>query len=76
MTNLLEELHDLIWITTSTRLLEQAKKNEALVRKLLSLWVSEIPPAIAIDENNNIIGLTPEDTPIGVKGFILRLIEE
>lgn len=76
MTKHLEDLRDLIQAETHTRLLIQAQRNEVLVKKLLSRWVSEIPPAIAIDENNNIIGLTPEDTPIGVKGFILRLIEE
>ncbi len=60
---------------TERALLLLTKSNEAKTRFLLEHWVSELEPALAFDENLNIIGLTPADTPIGIKGFILYLEE-
>jgi len=51
----------------------KAQTDERKVRFLLEHWVSELEPALAIDDNHKIIGLTPADTPLGVKGFIMRL---
>lgn len=55
------------------KLIANAKMREIIVRELLNHWVSEIPPALAEDLNGKILGLTPDDTPLGVKGFILSL---
>lgn len=47
--------------------------NEATVKSLLSRWVSELEPCIAMDKRGNIIGLTLANAPLGSKPFILRV---
>jgi hypothetical protein len=47
--------------------------DEAIIRHLLSQWVSELEPAVARDKQRNIIGLCDANAPLGSKPFILRI---
>lgn len=69
----LQKLSDIMRESTNRGIRNKTQTDERKTRFLLEHWVSELEPAIAIDENHNIIGLTPADTPIGVKGFIMHL---
>jgi hypothetical protein len=51
---------------------ESAARAEAKVRGLLGQWASEIPPAIAIGQDGDILGLCDADAPLGSKSFIFR----
>ena len=57
------------WVQKVT--LQKAALDEIKIRSLLERWVSGCDPAIAMDENFNILGLTDADTLLGMKGFIL-----
>ena len=52
---------------------EVAKENEQKVRLLLEHWVSGLDPALAIDADGKIIGLTDADAPLDSSPYILRL---
>lgn len=44
---------------------EQMKRDEALVRRMLAHWVSDVgEPVLVMDHNHTIIGLGPEE-PVG-----------
>jgi hypothetical protein len=52
---------------------DRAKAEEALIRRLLGCWVSEMPPAVAYDRRGNILGITIADCPLGSSPFILTI---
>lgn len=51
---------------------EYNARTEAKLRGLLEQWVSEIPPAIALGPDGEIMGLCDAGAPIGSKPFIFR----
>ena len=45
--------------------------DEEAIKELLGRWVSELEPAVAY-QNFEVIGLTPAESDLGSKPFILR----
>jgi hypothetical protein len=52
---------------------EKCRREEAVIRELLSRWVSGDEPAVARGPDGEIIGLCQADAMIGSKPFILGL---
>ena len=67
----LPQFDDIIGVAARAYSRWWALEQDKIVRELLGRWVSEIEPAIAYSKEGRILGLTPADTPIGVKSFIL-----
>jgi hypothetical protein len=48
-------------------------RDEVLIRRLLSAYVSEIPPSIAYGPDGEIIGLCAANAELGSTPFIFKL---